>query len=523
MLLGHFDSVRRIDTLSPRGPSRTPSAVARSGLIRDTGHPGRYCGALSDRAPGFLMKLIPKLTLALVGGICVILAINGYLRVLRERRYFEADRLRDHDLIGRALGAAAAAVWKSDGEQAAVRAIDAVNRHFATVQIRWVSPNESTLPIDSQTLGATPGGQPFTRIVRDGSGGSRWNTYVPLDVDGARRGVIELSEPMTSEQRFVRSVIAETIAMTLALAGVSAALSFVMSQWFVGTAVRALSEKARRVGRGDFSAPVILRQRDELAELAREMNAMCDRLVATMGQLRHADRLATVGTLASGVAHELGTPLNVVAARAAMISSGEPTSEEAKDYARVIIGASDRMTKTIRRLLQFARREGTQRAQRDMHELVKEWLELLRPLADKRTVRLEIAPSDGDMTANVDAGQIQQVITNLVMNAIQATPRGGVVQLSLQRGHGLPPPDVGGQETEYLCLRVQDDGEGIASEHLPHIFEPFFTTKDVGEGTGLGLAVTYGIIREHEGWITVESTVNEGTIFSVCLPVAGVQ
>lgn len=468
------------------------------------------------------MKIIPKLTLALVGGTCVILAVNGYLRVQRERTYFEADRIRDHEMIGRSLGSAAAAVWKSDGEQAAIDAIDAVNRHFTSIEIHWIASDQSAaLSVDHDALVATPAGQPLTHIVRDDGRPSRWKTYVPLDVDGVRRGVIELSEPATSEQRFVRTTIADTVEVAVALAIVSAGLSFVMSQWLVGSAVRALSEKARRVGRGDFAGPVTLRQRDELADLAHEMNAMSDRLSATMAQLRHADRLATVGTLASGVAHELGTPLNVVAARAAMIATGEANPGEAADYARVIVDAADRMTKTIRRLLQFARRGGVKKTRRDLTELAKESLELMRPLANKRSVELRLVAGQADASANVDAGQIQQVITNLVMNAIQAIRGQGAVELSIRSERGLPPADVGGAEIDYLCLSVKDDGAGISPENLPHIFEPFFTTKDIGEGTGLGLAVTYGIIREHGGWITVESALGKGTTFCVFLPVAG--
>lgn len=482
---------------------------------------------LEPLAPGFTgaakeelaVKIIPKLTLALVGGTCVVLAVNGYLRVKRERTYFEADRVRDHEMIGRSLGAAAAAVWKADGEQAAIHAIDAVNSHFTTIQIRWVASDQrDDLAVDPGALGATPTGQPLTRIIRANASGSRWKTYVPLDIDGHRRGVIELSEPATSEQLFVRRTIADTLIVTGMLAILSAILSFAMGQWLVGSAVRALSDKARRVGRGDFSGPVVLRQRDELADLAQEMNAMSDRLVATVGQLRHADRLATVGTLASGVAHELGTPLNVVAARAGMIASGEASAEESRDYARVIAEAADRMTKTIRRLLQFARRGAVQKARRDLREIAWESLELMRPLADKQSVRLRMVTTEEPAMASVDAGQIQQVITNLVMNAIQAMPGGGTVELSLQRGRGVPPADVGGVETEYLCLRIRDDGEGIAPQNLPHVFEPFFTTKDVGDGTGLGLAVTYGIVREHGGWITAESALGKGATFCILLP-----
>jgi signal transduction histidine kinase len=347
---------------------------------------------------------------------------------------------------------------------------------------------------------------------------------VPLDASGARRGFIELSEPATTENRFVRNAIADTVAMTLTLAMVSALLSFVMGQWLVGTPVRILSEKARRIGRGDFSGPVVLRQKDELEDLAREVNAMCERLVTTLDQLRHADRLATVGKLASGVAHELGTPLNVVGARARMIGAGQTTAEESREYAGIIVGATDRMTATIRQLLQFARRGGPEKARRDLRKLASDTVDLLRPLAKHARVELVLAPSEaaepGDrpMEANVDAAQIQQVLTNLTMNAIQAMRRGGVVELSLRGEWVEPPAGLARPDGSYLCLRVKDQGEGIAPETLPHIFEPFFTTKDVGEGTGLGLAVSYGIIRDHDGWIAVESKLGEGATFSVYLP-----
>jgi two-component system NtrC family sensor kinase len=465
------------------------------------------------------MKIIPKLTLALVAGTCLILALNGFFRVRREVAFFESDRLRDHEMIGRTLGASVAAVWKSEGELPALQSIEAVNEHFTRIQVRWrVDTSSAKLHISPEALAATPSGQPITRVDRTDAGNPHWYTYVPLAVDGKRRGAIELSELAAVEHQFTRNVLMDTMIATLALVFMSALVSFAMGQWLVGAPVRALAEKARRIGLGDFSGPIELTQRDELSDLAREMNGMCERLSATLDQLRHADRLATVGKLASGIAHELGTPLNVVSARAGMIASGDTSPEESQDYARVIVGATERMTKIIRQLLQFVRRSGPQKALHDLRQLAADTLELLRPLADKSSVQLEMAPSDSDATILVDSGQVQQVVTNLVMNAIQAMPSGGAVTLTTQPKHVQPPPDIGGAEAEYLCLSVKDVGEGIPPDALTHIFEPFFTTKDVGKGTGLGLAVTYGIIRDHGGWIAVESKPNEGATFNVFLP-----
>ena len=118
---------------------------------------------------------------------------------------------------------------------------------------------------------------------------------------------------------------------------------------------------------------------------------------------------------------------------------------------------------------------------------------------------------------------MQQVFTNLVVNAVQALEAGGAVVVIVSRERATAPPAQGGAVADCICVRVRDDGPGIAPEHLAHVFEPFFTTKDVGQGTGLGLSVAYGIVHEHGGWMDVQSTPGEGTEFAVYLPVKGAQ
>ena len=245
---------------------------------------------------------------------------------------------------------------------------------------------------------------------------------------------------------------------------------------------------------------------------------MCDRLASTMAQLRHADRLATVGTLASGVAHELGTPLNVISARAEMIASGDAKGDDTRQYAFIIMRSAEKMAKIIRTLLQFARRQTVKRTRCDLQKLTNESVGLLRPLADKRSVQLLVEPLGAEVSAYIDADQMQQVVTNLVMNGIQAMQKPGVVEVGVRRTRSVPPANIGGSAVECVCIRVQDEGAGIAPEDLAHVFEPFFTTKDVGDGTGLGLAVAYEIVREHGGWFDVKSQGGVGTTFFVYLP-----
>jgi signal transduction histidine kinase len=236
-----------------------------------------------------------------------------------------------------------------------------------------------------------------------------------------------------------------------------------------------------------------------------------------MAQVRHADRLATVGTLAAGVAHELGTPLNVVGGTARAIATNEVSGEEALEAARTIEEQTRTMSGIIRQLLDFARRRPPQKEVTNVSDLAARTLEMLRPLSEKRGVQLVFAGGD-DNSAEVDEVQIGQAITNLVMNGVQAMPSGGRLSVRVATAHLRPPVDVGQTERDFVQIAVHDEGAGIAADVLPHVFEPFFTTKRVGEGTGLGLSVSYGLVREHGGWISVASAPDQGATFTIHLP-----
>jgi signal transduction histidine kinase len=152
--------------------------------------------------------------------------------------------------------------------------------------------------------------------------------------------------------------------------------------------------------------------------------------------------------------------------------------------------------------------------------VAKQTLQLLEPIASRKRVHLEWL--DGvpglDLSTDVDASQLQQALTNLVMNGIQAMPDGGHLEVTARRVTATAPADQGGRAGEFLAVEVSDQGTGIDEGTLGHIFEPFFTTKDVGQGTGLGLSVSYGIVHEHGGWIGAESRPGEGSRFTIYLP-----
>jgi signal transduction histidine kinase len=479
------------------------------------------------------MKLVPKLSLAFIGGVSIILAVNGYLRVRREVALFESDRIRDNVQIGKTLAAAVAAVWETDGPSRALEMVKEADAQEGRARIRWVwlDRDPSMLPLALQTAKPIPRGGSLSLVATNSDGEDERYTFVPVDLAGSNRGALEVSEPLATERAYIRRTVLDTVATTLMLDAFCAIVAMLLGAWIVGRPMGALVEKARRVGLGDFTGPLRLEQSDEIAGLATEMNAMCEQLVAAneraasemrarlemLEQLRHADRLMTVGKLASGLAHELGTPLNVIEARAAMIVNGETTAEESLSYAQVIVRAAGRMTRIIRQLLAFARPRGVEKTRCDVASVAQRTVELLQPLAAKRKVTLRLAGL-APAYVEADAGQIEQAITNLVMNATQSIDRAGVVEVDIDRARARPPADHGGPEGDYLRIHIRDEGHGIPPEHLSRIFEPFFTTKDVGEGTGLGLAVTYGIVREHGGWIAVTSEVGRGSTFTIHLP-----
>jgi two-component system NtrC family sensor kinase len=477
------------------------------------------------------MKLVPKLSIAFIAGVSLILVFNGYFRVKREVALFELDRVRDDVLIGETLAAGIQTVWKNEGAERALAMVRQASAREGRVRVRWVWLDGSdALPIDRAAQSGLAPGDTLTRVARIDPREDRRFTYVRVVVADARPGALEISESLVPEQAYVRQTIESSIATGLALDGFCAMLAMALGAWIVGRPMGALTAKARRVGQGDFGGPLRMNQRDEIAALAGEMNAMCDRLVEandramretrsrieTLEQLRHADRLTTVGKLASGVAHEIGTPLNVVQARAAMIADGSTSPEESVDYARVIVRSTERIARIIRQLLAFSRRGMAHKSRCDLGVLAKHTAELLESIAAKRRVTLRVAEGP-PCIVDADAPQIEQVLTNLLMNAIQATD-GGDVDVTLDRVRTEPPADVNATVGDYARVRVRDAGRGIPMEVLPHVFEPFFTTKDVGEGTGLGLSISYGIVREHGGWITAESEPGHGTQLTFYLP-----
>jgi signal transduction histidine kinase len=241
------------------------------------------------------------------------------------------------------------------------------------------------------------------------------------------------------------------------------------------------------------------------------------RRLADMQELHNANRLVTIGTLTAGIAHELGTPLGVVLARAQMIISDENELAEARNDAKVIVHQVQRMTQMCREVLDFARPKPPTRDVVDVVQLLRDMIALLFSEARKRTVRLVLAGEPTPARVLGDPSKLMQILTNLTINAVQAMPDGGTVTLSIEWKTVEPPAVERLQTANYMCIHVKDTGTGISNADLGHVFETFFTTKKA-DGSGLGLAVSYRIAREHDGWIGVVTREGHGSTFTLYLP-----
>jgi signal transduction histidine kinase len=481
------------------------------------------------------MRLTFKLVLVVLAVTIFVLSIAGYLRVQREVETFQNNMMQDGRLLGQVLGSLLADAWQRYGQDRVRQLLVEANASTRRFRFYWLPPDE--LPAALARAGMQQGERvallhDARAVVKTRDGQATLSTYVPVALGSGTPGVVEIVESRAGVQQYIRATILETLGVGLVLIVLSGCLLLLVGLGLIGRPMRSLIDKARRVGAGDLETPLHFQRHDELAEVATALNHMCVQLktsqaevhaemqarLHTLEQLRHADRLKTVGSLASGIAHELGTPLNVVSGRASLIASGRLAPPEVTDSVRIIKDQVQRMTLIIQQLLDFARRKSPRRIAVDLRALVQCTLDMLKPLAAQHQAVLTCTADSTPVLVRVDTGQMQQVVINLVTNAWQAMPAGGQIAITVCTTTAPPPPELVLPGGRYACVAVTDHGVGIPSADLTQIFEPFFTTKDVGQGTGLGLSIACGIVQDHGGWMTVHSQPGKETCMAVYVP-----
>ena len=248
-------------------------------------------------------------------------------------------------------------------------------------------------------------------------------------------------------------------------------------------------------------------------------NEITERL-ALEAQVRHSVKMEAVGQLAAGVAHDFNNILTIIQGHADLLLQSRDLPAPTEKSLRQIWSAADRAGKLIQQLLMFSRKQVMQPRYIDLNEIISSVSPMLQRMLGEH-VAFEFSPVPNLPAIYADAGMIEQVLVNLSINARDAMPGGGKLSISAAPRVLEPVACVVNPEARpgnFVCLSITDSGGGMDNATLSHLFEPFFTTKEIGKGTGLGLATVYGIVKQHQGWIIVESKVGHGSTFTIFLP-----
>lgn len=272
--------------------------------------------------------------------------------------------------------------------------------------------------------------------------------------------------------------------------------------------IKSLVEANRRLAKGDMAVRVQPYGSGEVAELGRSFNKMAETLNSTQQELLHKERLASMGQLAAGVAHEINNPLGTILLFSSVLYNETSEDDPKRADLKMIVDETNRCKNIVADLLNFARQQEVLAQDVDLNVLIKQVVDAARkqPMFVEVAFNLRLAPELPMIQA--DPAQLQQVFMNLINNAAEAMENGGVITLTSR--------PVDGSAVE---IAVSDTGCGIPEENQGKLFTPFFTTKALGKGTGLGLSIVYGIIKMHKGQIAVRSETGQGTTFTITLPV----
>lgn len=349
-------------------------------------------------------------------------------------------------------------------------------------------------------------------------------------------GVLETDFSTSSvDSAIMQNRIATIVVGGMFVISISVILCIIIYK-FVSKPVALLEGGMKSLAKGDFEHRIDINTRDEMGLLATSFTDMAQEIkqyrekmenwtksleeevrkktgeiIRAQDQLINAEKLASLGRMSAGVAHELNSPLTgIVTFAHLMLKRMPPENTQEIEDLKVIIDQAERCTKIIRGLLGFSRKTASEKATVNMNTLIEGALSMVKNQAKFYNITFDEWLSDNLPDIVVDPNQIQQVFLNLLINAADAMEEKGTITIKSRL------VEDGGR---FIELEFTDSGPGIPAEHLGRVFEPFFTTKPAGKGTGLGLSVSYGIIKKHEGQILVKSDKGKGASFLIRLPV----
>ena len=331
--------------------------------------------------------------------------------------------------------------------------------------------------------------------------------YEPLhDFQGNVVGMLYVGAKESVFQALVQAFITRVTLIALVslfLAGIIA----IPIAHFVTTPIAELVQATRRLAEGDMSVKVKTHGHGELAVLGQSFNRMVETLVETQHKLVHQEKLASMGQLAAGVAHEINNPLGSILLLSDVMYKEIPENDPHRDDMEMIIKETTRCKNIVSDLLNFSRQQQVLAQDTDLHNLMEKTIREVEKKSDFKGVEIIRQYSSDLPIIQADPDQLHQVFTNLLNNAAEAMESGGMITVSTRS-----------MDQNWVEIKISDTGIGIPEENLGKLFTPFFTTKALGKGTGLGLSIVYGIIKMHRGQIQVSSQAGVGTTFTITLP-----
>ncbi|WP_456408495.1 sensor histidine kinase [Caldithrix abyssi] len=324
--------------------------------------------------------------------------------------------------------------------------------------------------------------------------------------------------------RPLRKFLFQIIVANLAL-GILLLFFAIFTAQSISRPIRMLAEAAKRISHGHLNEKFPIKGKDEIRELAAEFETMRQKLLESYQnlekkieertralkeaqfQISHQEKMASIGLLAAGIAHEIGNPLTSISSMTQIIKR-KVNDENVKQYLNTILENIERISRIVRELVDFARPSSLEATWVNVNDVVRNAYGIVKYDRRAKTVDFQLNLQENLPNLFLAPDQLLQVILNMLLNAMDALKEGkGKIEITTRL------------EDDHVIISIADTGVGIPQEHLNKIFEPFFTTKDVGHGTGLGLSVSYGIIKNFNGSIQVKSEVGKGSIFIIKLPV----
>jgi signal transduction histidine kinase len=502
--------------------------------------------AVRGWAAGLTRNLTTRLVILLMLALMAITGVNDYIRLARERERLIEQTQEDVRIFSETLALAVSRNVRWGRTTAELKELlDDILARPGLVAVTIYGPDGQVV---AQTVVAEAPPPAPDEIIREilktkevasdllaTESGQILRYVQPFRWPGGRTGAIEVRQTLGSMEREFRRAVRQSVLSRLVVLALFVLSVVALTRWSIARPIRALMAGARAVGRGDLTQRIELARRDEIGQLAEEFNRMATNLQAAHDELlrqaeerlrleqevQQAQKLAAVGMLAAEVAHEIGTPLNIILGRAEVLGRMVTRDDLERRHLDVIVKQIERIGRIIRALLDYTRPRRPNLRAESIVPVLGRVADLLLDRSRRRGIRIELDLPVGLPRVLADPDQLQQLFLNLLLNALDASPPGESIRVTSGTDPVLPAEGRaqiirGKAEEPNLAVHVKDAGRGMTAEEMDRVFEPFFSTK--GQGTGLGLPIVEEIVRAHRAEVEMLSIPGQGTEVIVRLP-----